>query len=524
MAALRRNIQRRRAFFAATLFGLTSGSVIAVEPTSIDGFAGRVSLQRRTDANAQRDIEAAKEYLRRLQSTSSSASDETDSEQNDTPKESETRSNEISDSDEPLKLEMPEYDKVDSASATAPTSDDSATVKPALGTQSSSNAPSGPVITIYESMIPDDCGPIVYRPIDLCLPVESSSTPVPSSEAKKPVQASTETVNQWSDEELVRRIEDLSDGAFVISERSEPSTTSTRTSNYRESDTVLPLINAAEVLPAQPQTSIKELAPPTYSTILTSTTNPFDESTRFTSASSTSYYAADEAALAQPSLSPSATSSSAVQPAAFQGFGVPAPGFSTPDATASQPPSLGVPPTNYGAPAAPPASSNSVLPSSPSTTIVPSTPAPMTNPGTINAAPSVGNAVPYDMPNYQRTAPIVTGEPFVTEGPCQFDAAYMVSPAYGVAQASASQCGPYLPAYQAAPGATTGIVPGYYAPPTVMPNQAPGLFTSNSAGHRPLFGLGQENYNVQIGRGIIGQPVAYVPGQTFRNFLRYIFP
>ncbi len=26
-----------------------------------------------------------------------------------------------------------------------------------------------------------------------------------------------------------------------------------------------------------------------------------------------------------------------------------------------------------------------------------------------------------------------------------------------------------------------------------------------------LFGFGQDNYNVQLGRGIIGQPVAYVP-------------
>lgn len=70
----------------------------------------------------------------------------------------------------------------------------------------------------------------------------------------------------------------------------------------------------------------------------------------------------------------------------------------------------------------------------------------------------------------------------------------------------------------------TGI-PGSIAPPTVMPNQVPyGLYPSGGSGFRPLLGFGQDNYNVQLGRGIIGQPVAYVDGQPLRNFLRYIFP
>jgi hypothetical protein len=36
--------------------------------------------------------------------------------------------------------------------------------------------------------------------------------------------------------------------------------------------------------------------------------------------------------------------------------------------------------------------------------------------------------------------------------------------------------------------------------------------------------LGQQKNPVQLGRGIIGQPVAYVPGQWFRNWLRYVSP
>lgn len=40
----------------------------------------------------------------------------------------------------------------------------------------------------------------------------------------------------------------------------------------------------------------------------------------------------------------------------------------------------------------------------------------------------------------------------------------------------------------------------------------------------PLFTLGQERNPVAVGQGLIGQPVAYVPGQSLRNFVRYFFP
>lgn len=64
-----------------------------------------------------------------------------------------------------------------------------------------------------------------------------------------------------------------------------------------------------------------------------------------------------------------------------------------------------------------------------------------------------------------------------------------------------------------------------YAPATIMPN-APQAVALNSypTGYRPIFTLGQENYNVQLGQGIIGQPTVYVPGQPFRNFFRYLSP
>ena len=88
--------------------------------------------------------------------------------------------------------------------------------------------------------------------------------------------------------------------------------------------------------------------------------------------------------------------------------------------------------------------------------------------------------------------------------------------------------GVYPTQYQCAPGAATypaaGAVPGTYVPPTLTPNLTPGTYSPNNSGYSPVFSLGQENYNVQIGRGIIGQPTVYVPGQPFRNFIRYLSP
>ncbi len=82
-----------------------------------------------------------------------------------------------------------------------------------------------------------------------------------------------------------------------------------------------------------------------------------------------------------------------------------------------------------------------------------------------------------------------------------------------------NQCAPGTAVYPPA-----GAVPGSYIPPTVTPNMAPGSYSANNSGYSPMLSLGQENYNVQMGRGIIGQPTVYVPSQPFRNFFRYLAP
>ena len=87
------------------------------------------------------------------------------------------------------------------------------------------------------------------------------------------------------------------------------------------------------------------------------------------------------------------------------------------------------------------------------------------------------------------------------------------------------------PAYQA----TTYQVPAYatsqaytLAPtamsaPAVLPN---GLAVPQGsvAPAGTLVTFGQEYYPVQVGQGVWGQPVAYVPGQPVRNWFRYLFP
>lgn len=97
---------------------------------------------------------------------------------------------------------------------------------------------------------------------------------------------------------------------------------------------------------------------------------------------------------------------------------------------------------------------------------------------------------------------------------------FSANPPVGIYQTSAQQC-QVLPPPSLPPDGMAGQT---YVPPTMTPNWNPNLYTQNNSGYRPLFTLGQENYNVVLGRGLIGQPKAYVPGQCIRNFFRYLTP
>ena len=125
------------------------------------------------------------------------------------------------------------------------------------------------------------------------------------------------------------------------------------------------------------------------------------------------------------------------------------------------------------------------------------------------------------MPNSQRSSSVVNGAPFVSSPPCQFDASSMVSPRVyrqAVDPCAKPMCGsPYASyPYATQPGGS----PFSYVPPTGMPYAN----NENISGFRPLIGFGQSLANAYLGRGIIGQPTAYVGGQPVRNFIRYLFP
>jgi len=123
----------------------------------------------------------------------------------------------------------------------------------------------------------------------------------------------------------------------------------------------------------------------------------------------------------------------------------------------------------------------------------------------------LGVAGPASVPQYQTNG--LQATPY--QAP-----AFSPNPAPGIYPTGYQQC-QTLPPPSLPPDGAPSLS---YVPSTVTPNMAPGMYSANNAGYRPLFSLGQENYNVVLGRGIIGQPTAYVPGQCIRNFLRYISP
>lgn len=153
--------------------------------------------------------------------------------------------------------------------------------------------------------------------------------------------------------------------------------------------------------------------------------------------------------------------------------------------------------------------------------------APTYNPQTYNAYPQLnpqGFAVaprsPSDTvrPNLNPSQSFVNGAPFVSNGPRAYDARNMVD--CNVYRQSVDPCAQPCRnspnGYASSPYATGGS-PFAYIPQTSMPY-------GKSSGYRPLIGFGQNSYDPFLGRGIVGQPVAYVDGQPVRNFIRYIFP
>jgi hypothetical protein len=209
-----------------------------------------------------------------------------------------------------------------------------------------------------------------------------------------------------------------------------------------------------------------------------------------------------------------------------------------------------IPPANMPSNAVP----TTVMPAPPTYYV----PAPISAP-TAASGTFAQPGVPYagsPMPSYNRAGAFVNSAPFVSAAPTAVDARWMVSPAVWQqgAGTSAIDCnpalastvppspyGPATPPMGMVPGAvpgsmpvgvngvtpTAGLVPPAtatpfaYAPPAAMPPAT--IYAPSNGGFVPLVGFGQGS-NAQLGRGLYGQPTAYVDGQPVRNFLRYIFP
>ncbi|MCE2785454.1 MAG: hypothetical protein LW699_11280, partial [Pirellula sp.] len=212
-----------------------------------------------------------------------------------------------------------------------------------------------------------------------------------------------------------------------------------------------------------------------------------------------------------------------------------------------------IPPANLPSSAVP----TTVIPAPPTYYVPAPMNAPMNAPGAASGT-FAQPGVPYagsPMPSYNRAGAFVNSAPFVSAAPAAVDARWMVSPAVwqqgagtsaidcNPALASTVPASPYRPASPPmgmVPGGppvvpmgvngvtpTTGLVPPAtatpfaYAPPAAMPPAT--VYAPSNGGYVPLVGFGQGS-NAQLGRGLYGQPTAYVDGQPVRNFLRYIFP
>ncbi|MFG0254754.1 MAG: hypothetical protein ACF787_06605 [Rhodopirellula sp. JB053] len=217
------------------------------------------------------------------------------------------------------------------------------------------------------------------------------------------------------------------------------------------------------------------------------------------------------------------------------GFALPPGGGTVPSPSEYTPPPLNTPPamTVPNLQTAPATSQPQFTP--PPSTSAPSnvtTPRSLPTPGSVpnSGAPSTFNSgglssSPGPIADYQPVAPPqLSNGGFATASDCR-----LITPASNYSAMSpygdTCGCGDVMP---------TGYAGTYVPPPAQIP--APAAMPSYTVTPPPttavttppsaapvgsLVTFGQETLPVQVGQGLWGQPVAYVPGQRFRNWLRY---
>lgn len=101
------------------------------------------------------------------------------------------------------------------------------------------------------------------------------------------------------------------------------------------------------------------------------------------------------------------------------------------------------------------------------------------------------------------------------------------APGYPTAGYSAANYPPTLIPTSAQGCGPAGAPIGWGAPPVYPVGQSapyPPQTASQAPGARPFLPISQMPASVYVTRGLIGQPVVYVPGQPLRNAIRYILP
>lgn len=175
-------------------------------------------------------------------------------------------------------------------------------------------------------------------------------------------------------------------------------------------------------------------------------------------------------------------------------------------------------------PAQAPPQSSGPLPPTPNLQPAPPSPPPQlsTPPRTLpnSMAPGPPNSA-TPQADYQPLAPPrLSNGGFATTADCR-----LVTPPsnYTAMSPYGGGCGGVAPTGYAAPSPDVPPPAQIPAPATMPPYAAPAgtAAVGAAAPVGSLMTFGQETYPVQVGQGLWGQPVAYVPGQRFRNWLRY---
>ncbi|EMI19612.1 hypothetical protein RMSM_03458 [Rhodopirellula maiorica SM1] len=282
-------------------------------------------------------------------------------------------------------------------------------------------------------------------------------------------------------------------------------------------------------------TSLRETAYQTSGNAFQSSQVSHDATNRGTYEGSQIRQAMMQQSVTAPQLPPDASPNGGGMGLPPNGFAVPStpPNNSAPPSGFTPPPSSFTPPPTAqpSAPSLPPSSSATSapptsLPAGPNA-FSPAPPPLSSGPGGQNTLPyspnSSSDLTPLAQPELQTEFATMSNSPCIS-APSSYTAA-CASPYMPVSYYAADPCAvpTTLPSTTTiAPAPTFAPAPNVaVAPPAVYGTP---ITPGTAAPIGSLFTLGQERNLVQVGQGLWGQPVAYVPGQGVRNWIRYFFP